>query len=232
MNAYWYTDLSASCGVGLTIAPLQNPYNLSLPLNPYGVLQQLTFYCNSFNNGNIGFIGCGEVPVHGSLSNGAGNEFNNLNIANGIWGGLDTLEYYFFGTSENPRPTFQPTQIILCNSETIGIWPENNINNQPSGASLCGSAPSPLTNSKQHASYKGDHLVIYPNPTFDGLVYVRPRTSGVINYRITSTNGITLSEGKLRPSEVEIIFPAKAGIYFIYIYINDSLVDICKVIRL
>jgi hypothetical protein len=137
-----------NCGVGLTIAPLQNPYNLSLPLNPYGVLQQVTFNCNHFNNGIIGFIGCGEIPVHGSSSNGTGNEFNNVNIANGVWGGLDTLEYFYSGTIENPRLTSQPTQMVLCNGKIIGSWPENDIDNVSAGASHCGLAPSLLANNK------------------------------------------------------------------------------------
>ena len=221
-----------NCGVGLTIAPLQNPYNLSLPLNPYGVLQQVTFNCNHFNNGNIGFIGCGEVPVHGNISNGIGNEFNNLNIANGIWGGLDTLEYFYSGTIENPRLTSQPTQMVLCNGKMISSWPENDIDNISAGASQCGLSPSLLTNNKQPPSENRDYLLIYPNPTFDGLVNVRHSTSGVLNYRIASTNGITLSEGQLGPSTTEIMLPSKVGMCFMHFYASGVVVARFKVIRL
>jgi hypothetical protein len=236
MNAYWYTDLSASCGVGLTIAPLQNPYNLSLPLNPYGVLQQLTFYCNTFNNGNIGFIGCGEVPVHGSLSNGAGNEFNNLNIANGIWGGLDTLEYYFdgiHGNSKDPRLTSQPTQTVICNGDLISSHNENNIydDNRPI-SDFCGLAPSYQLDLNPKVYNELREFFVYPNPTNNGRLHLKRLRVGKMYYKISNSNGVYLLNGVLESWQSEIILPPTSGMYFLIFYDENAVVARFKVIRL
>jgi hypothetical protein len=222
-----------NCGVGLTIAPLQNPYNLSLPLNPYGVLQQVTFNCNHFNNGIIGFIGCGEIPVHGSSSNGTGNEFNNVNIANGVWGGTDTLKYYYYGAVENPEIILQPTQVVVCNGDIINNDVDNKVSPSPASFDdLCNLTPSPLSYVENEGDKRAGEILVYPNPTFDGRIHIKLQQLNSLNYSINSVNGTFVSRGFIDNNNSDIILPQIPGLYFVVFYKESKVIARYKLLRI
>ena len=174
--------------------------------------------------------------MHGNISNGIGNEFNNLNIANGIWGGLDALLYFFNDLPDglkDPRHSNQPWQSVVCNGNNIISHNDNRIRDTfATGGSTCGLAPNFLNTTKIYSKSVEYIVKVYPNPTTAGRINVWQNELRTLNYKIYNTGGLELGGGVVYNLVSEIALPEQTGMYYILFYREGAVVAKFKVIRI
>jgi len=237
-----------SCTYGLVTATKENP---ATAVAPYQNSSTQTVYvnvgCNTFNNGDYGWVGTGKYLTQGSFSFQSGNSFNNVNNWNACVTGFGSI-YYFDNpvTNENPYGVLNNTildGVLIDNSNYTNLCFATS---QGSGNGCTGRRSNSIISNVDIEDEKEEmndiltkvKVINYPNP-FDNQMIIEVKNTSVdaqINIQVVDLNGKLIYQSSPNLANVDKIVVnlnnLAAGMYLLQVYDRDKILHTDKVVKM